>query len=337
MLERLKIGMISFAHGHARSYFHQLKRIPEVQIAGIADENKERVEPFITPHHIPYYADYRELLEDQDIQAVIICSENVHHAKYALDAARAGKHVICEKPLGVSVAEMQQMIATCQEHGVQLMTTFPCRYIPAVIEAREAVQRGEIGDILAIKGTNRGRLPSGWFSDPTLSGGGAIIDHTVHVMDLINWFLEDEVSEVYARAGTLFNDITVEDAGMVHVKFANGAIAVIDTSWSRAKSFPTGGDVTMEIIGTRGVISVDALAEKNEVFSDERMASTWSYWGDSMDEYLVKDLVQALREGKPVPISGEDGLKSTQVALAAYESIRTGTPVQMHKFANPAL
>lgn len=328
MADKIKIGMISFAHGHANSYFHFLINNPDVEIVGIADEKRARVERHLEKHQIPYYEDYRELLKT-DCVAVVICSENVHHAQMTIDAANAGKHVMCEKPLGISEQEMLQMIETCKQQGVHLMTAFPCRYIPAVAQAKQAVDRGEIGEIIAIKGTNRGSMPGGWFIDSKLSGGGAVLDHTVHVMDLMNWFLNSNVTEVYAESGTLFHDIPVDDAGMVHVKFQNGVFGVIDTSWSRSKSFPTWGDVTMEIIGTEGVISVDSFAQYNEVYNDDNMRAQWSYWGDNMDEYLVKDFVRALKEGDNMPITGEDGFKSAQVALAAYESIRRGETVKL--------
>ncbi len=86
------------------------------------------------------------------------------------------------------------------------MTAFPCRYLASVIKAKEAIELGEIGDIIAIKGTNRGSLPSGWFLQSVLSGGGALLDHTVHVMDLMNWITQSEVKEVYAYSATLFNE-----------------------------------------------------------------------------------------------------------------------------------
>lgn len=328
MTAALKVGMISFAHGHAFSYFRALMNIPNVEVAGIADEVKSRVQELTEKHSIPYYEDYRQLLET-DIDAVVICSENVHHAKLTIDSANAGKHVLCEKPLGVSVEEMEEMIRVCKDNGVQLMTAFPCRYITAVTEAKAAIERGEIGEILAIKGTNRGTMPGGWFIEPSLSGGGAVLDHTVHVMDLMNWFLGSRVKEVYAEAGTLFHDIEVDDAGLVHVKYENGVVAVLDTSWSRPKSFPTWGDVTMEIIGTRGVISVDSFAQKNEVYNDEKMKTQWSSWADGMDEGLVRGFLDAIRDNREVPITGEDGLRSTEVALAAYESIKKGQPVKL--------
>lgn len=328
-MKKLKVGMISFAHGHAFSYLHALANLPEVEIAGIADENEARVEKAVAQHGVPYYSDYRELLKT-DIDAVVICSENVHHAQLTIDSAKAKKHVLCEKPLGISVEEMKQMIAACEENGVQLMTAFPCRYITAVVQAKQAVDRGDIGDIVAIKGTNRGSLPGGWFLDKELSGGGALLDHTVHVMDLMNWMIGSKVNEVYAYAGNLFNEgIGIDDAGMIHVKFENGAFGVIDTSWSRPKSFPTWGDVTMEIIGTKGAISVDSFAQKNEVYTNDTGKGVWSFWGDGMDEYLVKGFVDAVLQGKPVPISGTDGLRSAEVALAGYQSVELGQPVQI--------
>lgn len=325
----LKIGMISFAHGHALSYFNSLRELPEVKIVGIADEVKSRVEGIVNRHEVPYYTDYRELLK-QDVDAVVICSENAHHAKLVIDAANAKKHVLCEKPLGTTLEEMEQMIAACKHNGVQLMTAFPCRYLAAVVRAKEAIERGDIGDIVAIKGTNHGGNPGGWFIDKSLSGGGALLDHTVHVMDLMNWFLKSKVKEVYAYAATLFREeLEVEDAGMLHVKFENGVFAVLDTSWSRPKSFPTWGDVTMEIVGTQGVITVDGFAQKNDLFSNAAGKGQYTFWGDDMDAFMIRDFVKALLQGEQVPVTGEDGLKAAEVALAAYESVKLGQPVAM--------
>ncbi|CAN7323408.1 Gfo/Idh/MocA family protein [Paenibacillus sp. LjRoot56] len=326
-MKKLKVGMISFAHGHAYSYLDSLRAISQVEVTGFADESHSRVEKVIAAYGLPHYERYQDLLAT-DLDAVVICSENVHHAEITIAAAKAGKHVLCEKPLGVSLSEMEAMIAACKENGVQLMTAFPCRYLASVVKAKEAIEQGEIGEIVAIKGTNRGSLPSGWFLQSELSGGGALLDHTVHVMDLMNWMTQSEVKEVYAYAATLFNeDLAIDDAGMIHVKFASGVVGVLDTSWSRNAAFPTWGDVTMTIVGTKGTLSIDAFAQKNELYSLDNGKGQWNFWGDSMDAYLVKAFVQALLNGEQVPITGEDGLRSTVVALAGYKSVALGQPV----------
>lgn len=326
-MDKLKVGMISFAHGHAFSYLASLLALPNVEVMGIADPLESRVSEVVSKHSIPYYSDYKQLLE-QDADAVVICSENVLHAEITIAAANKGKHVLCEKPLGINAADMESMIAVCQENNVQLMTAFPCRYLAAVVQAKQAVDRGEIGDIVAFKGMNRGTAPDGWFVDPALSGGGALLDHTVHVMDLMNWFSGSEPQEIYAYAATRFNDkLAVDDAGMIHVKFENGVFGVLDTSWSRKAPYPTWGDVALDIIGTKGVISVNGLAQINELYSNKVGSGQWNYWGDNMDEHLIRAFVQAILSGQPVPITGEDGMRSTLAALAGYRSIKEGQPV----------
>jgi myo-inositol 2-dehydrogenase/D-chiro-inositol 1-dehydrogenase len=329
-MKKLKIGFISFAHMHAASYLRAALSRDDVEVIGIADENFERVRPFIENSGIPYFSDYEELLAGP-VEAVIICSENVRHAEITLRAAQAGKHVMCEKPLGIREDEMLKMISVCEENGVQLMTAFPCRFLAAVQEAKQAVEEGRIGDIVAMKGTNRGTMPGGWFLQQEHSGGGAVLDHTVHVMDLMHWFTQSEAEEVYAHAGTLFHETEIDDAGMVHVRFRNGVFAVLDPSWSRSASFPTWGDVTLEIIGTRGVLAIDAFAQKNDVYSDKSGRGKWSYWGDNMDAGLLGSFVTAILEGKPVSVSGVDGYLSARVALAAYESARSGNTVRLEK------
>lgn len=116
---------------------------------------------------------------------------------------------------------------------------------------------------------------------------------------------------------------------MIHVKFENGVFGVLDTSWSRSKSFPTWGDVTMEIIGTKGSITVDGLAQKNDLYSDDIGKGQHLFWGDSMDRHMIESFVNALFEGAPAPVSGVDGLRSAEVALAGYESVRLGRTVKL--------
>ncbi|WP_433938367.1 Gfo/Idh/MocA family protein [Paenibacillus lautus] len=327
-MKKVKVGFISFAHMHAASYLFGMLKRDDVEVIGIADEDAERVRPYSVDRGIPYYADYNELLA-QELDAVVICSENARHAEITKRAAAAGKHVLCEKPLGLSEAEMLEMIQVCKDNGVQLMTAFPCRYITSVRQAKEAIDAGQIGDILAMKGTNRGTMPGGWFIEREKSGGGAVLDHTVHVMDLMHWFTGSKAEEVYAHAETLFNDTEIDDAGMVHVKFANGVVAVLDPSWSRNRTFPTWGDVTLEIIGTKGVLNIDSFAQKNDVYSDVTGKASWSFWGDDMDEGLVNSFVESIRDGKPVEITGEDGYLSARVAIAAYESASTKRTVRL--------
>ena len=156
-----------------------------------------------------------------------------------------------------------------------------------------------------------------------------MLDHTVHVLDLMRWFSGSEVKEVYAEIDRRFSDYEIDDCGLLTLEFENGMIASHDPSWSRVSSFPTWGDVTMEIIGTKGVLRLDALAQHLTLHSESTGRTTHLPWTDSYDDGLIEDFVQCIREDREPSISGDDGMKAMQVALAAYESARARRPVRL--------
>jgi predicted dehydrogenase len=162
-----------------------------------------------------------------------------------------------------------------------------------------------------------------------MSGGGAVLDHTVHVIDLMRWFMNSEVREVYAEVDTRFSDIPIDDCGLLTLEFENGVFASHDPSWSRCKSFPTWGDVTLEVIGTKGATRIDAFAQHLMLFSDKSNKVSHEFWGNDMDQGLIKDFVTCIKEDLPPSISGYDGLKAMEVALAAYQSAKVREPVKL--------
>ena len=247
----MKIGIISFAHGHAYSYAAALKNDPGVEFIGLFDEDAERGKKAAQQFDTTFYPSYEELL-GTDVDAVIVTSENVKHTEHVTAAAQAKKHVLCEKPIAATVDDAQTIIDVCEQNEVILQVAFPVRFSTPVQRAKEMIAQGELGDIQAVKATNRGTNPGDWFINHKLSGGGAVLDHTVHVVDLLRWFMGAEVKEVYAEIGTHFSEDDIDDSGMLSMEFTNGVVATLDCSWSRNDTYPTWGDVTMEIIGTDG-------------------------------------------------------------------------------------
>jgi predicted dehydrogenase len=317
---------MSFAHMHAHAYAAAVKGLPGVDLVGIADHDSELAKSAGELYGAPVYDSYEALLA-ADIDAVVIGSENIRHKELTRMAAQAGRHVLCEKPLATTTADGIAMIEACRESGVQLMTAFPCRFSPAIVRLKAAVDEGKIGKVLAIRGTNRGRCPYGWFVELPLSGGGAVIDHTVHVTDLMRWILGSEVKEVYAEISNRMNHQDFDDTGFLTMEFENGVFATLDTSWSRPKSFPTWGDVTLAVTGEKGVLTLDMFAQNLVLYSDKTGGTTWNPWGSNIDELMMAAFVHSVATGEPVPITGEDGLRAAQVALAAYDSARQGRPV----------
>lgn len=321
----MKLGIISVAHMHAYSYAQAIRQMEGVELAGVADEDEVRGKAAADKWGVPFFHNYRDLLAT-DIDAVIVTSENAKHHEHTAAAAQAKKHVLCEKPLATTVEAAQEMIDCCREQGVILQTAFPVRFHPAVVRAKQLVDQGKLGRIMAIRGTNRGKNPGGWFVDPALSGGGAVIDHTVHVVDLMRWFMGAEVREVYAEVDSLLTESKVDDCGILTMEFENGVFATLDCSWSRNKTFPSWGDVTLEIIGTEGTLSLDVFAQKLDVYNNDK-GLFHTNWGDDMDSELVGDFVASVRERKAPSVTGEDGMRAVEVARAAYQSAETKYPV----------
>ncbi|HEO8418120.1 TPA: Gfo/Idh/MocA family oxidoreductase [Yersinia enterocolitica] len=320
----MKVGIISFAHGHAYAYAEALKKMEGVELVGIADDNETRGVEASMRYNTSYYPTYEELL-NQDLEAVIITSENAKHHEHVLAAAKQGKHILCEKPIATNKQDAVEMIKVCKENNVFLQIAFPVRFSTPVAKAKQIIEDGELGSIVAIKGTNRGTNPGGWFVDKEKSGGGAVMDHTVHLVDIMRWYMGSDVKEVYAEVDNLISDIAIDDCGIVTMEFENNVFASIDCSWSRNKTFPTWGDVTLEIVGTKGTLTVDAFAQKTDVYSMD--GATWDFWGEDMNQDLVEDFVSNVKNGVPPTITGEDGLKAMEVALAGYESAKRKGPV----------
>lgn len=323
----VKLGILSFAHMHAYNYALAIRALENVELTGIWDPNAYRGTEAARQFQTHFFPKLEMLLKEVD--GVIICAENARHKELVLASAEAGKHILCEKPIATTLDDADEMIQACEKNSVQLQIAFPMRYSPSVQALKKHVEAGDIGDLLGVSSTNHGQIPPGWFIDPDQAGGGALMDHTVHLVDLLRWIFKKEVVEVYAETGTLLHDIPVEDTGLLSLSFEDGGFATVDCSWSRPSSFPSWGDVMMRVYGTQGVIELDAFSQSLTSYNDDRQKAVQHYWGTDMDEAMIVDFASAIREGREVSITGLDGKKALEVALAAYRSTQEGKPVRV--------
>lgn len=326
----VKIGIMSFAHMHGMSYAASLKSLPGAELSAVWDDDAKRGRAAAKKFGVPFAADLPEFL-GRGLDGVIICSENVKHRAMVEAAAAAGKWILCEKPLATTVEDAKAMVEACRRAGVGLGTAFPCRHAQPVMAAKAQLDAGALGEVYAVTCTNHGQSPGGWFADEALSGGGATMDHTVHVADLLRWMLGREFKKVYCELGNQLHkgSLATDDLGSVHMEMEGGVQVSHVASWSRPRSFYTWGDVTMEFIGEKGVMWVDAFNQKVTVFSDKLMRPFWAGWGDNPDTGLVGDFVDAVREKRAPSATGVDGLRATEVTAAAYKSFKTGKMVRV--------
>lgn len=325
----VRFGFLSTAHMHCWGYANGMKHNPRAELVGVWDPDAERGKQFADSFGIKVFADPDSLC--QAVDAVAITAENRMHAPYAEIAARHGKHIICEKPLVTSEAEWNQFDGAAKKAGVKVMTAFPCRYAPAFQRLLQRVRAGDIGKIVSICSTNRGSCPWGWFVEQEKSGGGAMIDHTVHVADLLGVLLGEYPVRVQAQIGNNMYSQSWEDTAMLTLENASGIFVSLDSSWSRPKSYKTWGDVTMNVVGEGGVIEMDMFGQGFDVYTNEDMRHGLAGYGSDMDAGLVHDFLSCIENDTEPTIPGEAGWKAAKVAIAGYESVRRGgEAVEVH-------
>lgn len=324
----MKIGIMSFAHMHAYSYANALTKLPNVELVGIFDDDIDRGIEAAETYHTTHYSDQAGFLA-LDMDAVIVCSENNRHKEMVLHAAKAKKHILCEKPIATNLADAQKMIQACKDHNVILQIAYPVRFSSPIQQLKEMIDNDELGEIIAFRTTNRGQNPGGWFIDEDQSGGGAVLDHTVHMVDIMRWYLNEEISEVEAIVDSYFHGIDIDDAGLLTFEFANGVVASHDASWSRFTEYPSWGDATIEVIGTKQTVKVDVFQEHFRMFTSDKKSLENVFWGNDMDFGLIQDFVNCVKEGREPSITGYDGLKSLEVSLAGYESSKLNKTIHL--------
>src|SRR5574338_606098 len=331
----IRIGILSFAHHHGEAYIANLRRMQDVELVGVTDDDPMRGQTIAAQNNAFYFHTYEDLLAEKP-DGVIICTENNRHREMVEMAASRGIHILCEKPLATTLADARAIVEACERAGVLLMTAFPMRFSAPLLEIKARLDHGDFGDVYCFNATNQGELPTkhrSWFVDPQLAGGGAIMDHTVHLVDMMRWFTGSEVETIYARSNKIFHahEVQVETGALEMMTFANKAFATIDASWSRPQYWPTWGGLTFEMVTQRGAVVVDAFRQNLNVYRHEWQRAGWAHWGSDSNQAMLSDFTAAIRDNRPPRVTGLDGLRALEATLAAYESDRTGLTVPVQK------
>lgn len=330
-----KVGFLGVAHFHAESYAQSLRRLPNVEIAGVFDDDASLGKKFADDFGTQYYRDISSLL-DRGLDAVVVTSENSKHYEHIIQALDRGLHILCEKPMTIRVEEAEDVVRRVEKKRVKFQMCYVMRYHTTSLLVKELVERKEIGKLVAMVGTNKLNrslpLRRGWFTDPALSGGGAVMDHTVHLADLMRWYASDEVEEVYTEVGRNVNGaLRVEDNFFTTVQFRSGVVGHIDGSWTYASGIYTWGDVTMELIGTEGVAFLDAFRQNVYFIGDREPQAKLSYvyYGCDADFAMVEDFKRCVEMDLEPRAGVRDGLEGVKITLASYESVQKGAPVKI--------
>ncbi|WP_257666861.1 inositol 2-dehydrogenase [Parapedobacter tibetensis] len=322
---QLKIGLIGLGRIGKIHYNNIRQQIPEAEVVAVSDVSNDYSQCDVAG------IDADELIAHSGIDAVVICSPTDTHASYIEQCARAGKHVFCEKPLDLSLARIKETLKVVQECGIKLMLGFNRRFDPNFLKIKALVTDGKIGEPQLVKITSRDPAPPSL--DYLKSSGGLFLDMTIHDFDMARYIMGKEVKQVYAAAAVLTGGAVAEagdiDTAIITLKFGDGSMAVIDNS----RKAVYGYDQRLEVFGSEGMANVDNNKPDNHVFYHAGGVQSSLPLHFFMERYTASYLmemrlfVQAILEGKEIPVDGMDGLKAVMIANAATKSYKENRPV----------
>jgi UDP-N-acetyl-2-amino-2-deoxyglucuronate dehydrogenase len=344
-------GMIS--HFHARA----IRDVRGARLIGGFDAVPAAAEKFADAFGVKAYPRLDDLLADPAVDVVTIGTPSGAHRDPAVAAARAGKHVTVEKPLEITLRRCDEIIAECQRSGVVLSTIFPSRFHDSSRLMKRAVEQGRfgrltLGDAIVKWHRTQAYYNSGaWRGTWALDGGGALMNQAIHSVDLLLWLMGPAV-EVHAQTALLAHRrIAVEDVAVATVKFANGALGVIEASTAvypgYLKRIEIHGDAGSAVMEEEDVVRWD-FAKKTAADQAilEGMAQRKGGGGGAADPAAIghhgharqfQDVVHAIHKGVAPQIDGREGRRSVELILAIYKSAETGRAVRLPLASDPAL
>ena len=348
MAAKLGIGVISFAHGHAGTYCQQMLGFDDVKLVAAWDDDEERGRKTAGRFGVRYRAHLEDVLGDPEVGAVIVTSETNRHAEHVAAAAGAGKAILCQKPMALTLADCDRMIAEVEKSGVFFEMAFQMRHDPVNQKMKQLVAEGAVGRVGIVRRRhcinvlfNEGFVngPTRWHIDPE-QNVGMFMDDAVHATDWFRWMLGDPVS-VSAEIDNVLTDVAPDDAGVAVYRFQNREMGVLFNA-----SVVLAGENTTEIYGDRGVIlqnygdmpscamprPPDAVPLR--LYQKDRASEGWQAFplpiprsqGDRIAA-VPRPFVDHVRLGQPPSATALDGRKSVEMVLGAYRSARTGARV----------
>jgi len=312
-------------------------------LVAVGDVVEARAKEVAAKHGIASYTDHREMLANPDIDVICITTPSGIRIPIATDAASAGKHLIIEKPLDVTLENADRIIQAAENAGVQLMCVFQLRYGEAVQKLKQAVESGKLGTIALADAYIKWYRPqsyydsAGWRGTWKMEGGGALMTQGIHTVDLLQW-ISGPGKRVYARMGTLVHNVEVEDTIAALLEYESGAIGVIEATTAAHPGLPA----KLEISGSKGTVAIEAdritawqvegeadIAEDDTGTDLAKAASDSKTFGTDGHRQQITEMVHVIQNGGKPQIDGPEGRKTLELILAIYESARTGKPVDL--------
>lgn len=339
--EKLGFGVIGCGR-IAPKHTESIIAIPDAELVAVCDIIPERAEDFARRYKAEPYLDYRELLQRDDIDIVTIATPSGSHAEIGIDAARAGKHVMVEKPMAMTLKDADRLIAACREEGVKLGVIHQNRFNKAVKTLRAALEAGRFGKLTHGQATIRWNRNDEYYKQASWRGtrlqdGGVLMNQSIHNIDLLQWMLGPAES-VFGYTTTALRPIEMEDVAGAVIRFKNGAIGLIEAATT---IYPKNIEETLNIFGETGSVIIGGIAvnrievwefpdseeEKQRIFAAQENDPPTVYGFGHRE--IIEDMIKAVKNDGVPAVPGEEGRKALEIILAIYKCQETGQPVKL--------
>ncbi len=335
MQDKVRIGIIGCGAIAKHTHMHGYSKLNEkAEVVALADPLQSNLRALGALHSVDtqnQYSTYQELLRRDDIDAVSICTPNYLHAPQTIDALRAGKHVLCEKPMATNIEAAKAMVQAAEKTDRLLMVGFTHRYMQHNQTAQQLIKQGAIGKpfMMRVRFAHDGPYNSwaattDWFFRPEQAGGGALLDMGIHALDICRFMLGD-IAQVFGHVGTFVKDIPVEDSAIVSLAFENDAAGYIEVGWSSKK-----GVLGLEIYGSEGTLIVDYTTPIR--LHQSGAGQEWVEITDAVNDAAVCEMehfVDCIVQGVQPSANQLDGFTAVLLAEAVYQSAQTGSAVSL--------
>lgn len=332
MSQKVRVAVIGCGSIAKHRHILEYGENPHVELVAFCDPVIERAESFVKQYGGKAYQNYVEMLQDEEIDAVSVCSPNAYHAPASIEAAKAKCHVLCEKPMATSLEEAFEMIQTAEENNVILMIGHNQRLMPPHVKAKEILESGSLGKVVTFRSAFSHGGPETWSVDGKDSWFfrkkeafvGALGDLGVHKIDLVMWLLDEEIVEVSSMMGRFEKAGDVEDNALILARTQNGILGTFTASWTHAP----GEDNSTILYCEKGILKIGTDIE-NPVIVEYRTGEVVKYQlggiatneeGGQTQSGVIDAFIESIRSNSQAPITGLDGKKALQVVLAAIES-----------------
>ncbi len=338
-MKKLNLGVIGTGRIGKVHIATLVQSVPKANVVAIADIDESSANEVARAFGIKtVFKSHQDVISHPDVEAVVICSPTDTHAKYIIEASKAGKHIFCEKPVDLSLEVIKGALDAVSKAGVKFMVGFNRRFDPNFLKLKQMVTDGKIGQPHIIKITSRDPNPPS--PEYAAVSGGMFMDMTIHDFDMARYMAGSEVTEVFTKAAVLVDPAIGKagdvDTAVIILSFANGAIGVIDNS----RKAVYGYDQRVEVFGSKGMVNADNnYPENHRYFASDGVHKSLPlnfFMERYLDSYAneMKIFCSAVLDNSPIPVSGNDGLMSVAIAMAAKKSHLENRPVKISEIVH---